>query len=232
MEEPQFITAAESSVSERSTFLQQVALRTLGALCVTAVAAVLSMFLVAPAVFGMGTIAVLLCVYGGLFGAQFLGRKMVYGQAKVAGVVVGSSLQGLALGFLLLMAVATTAPGEGLQIIGYALLMMVLSVAAMLLYVSNEPRDFSMLRAGLAMAGIPMLVLMGLQFVIPAEGMLGLVVSGVFLLVSVGALLYRLNVVLREFPPYAATEAAFELSLGIVIFFWNLLSFLLRMRRR
>src|SRR5262249_859161 len=119
-----------------------------------------------------------------------------------------------------------------LQLIGYALTMVVLSVAAMLLYVTIDKRDFSMLRAGLTMLGIPMLVLMGLQLVIPMNGMAGVLVSGLFLAVSAGALLYRLNAVIREYPVDRATEASFELTLSIVVFFWNLLAFFLRFRRR
>jgi FtsH-binding integral membrane protein len=48
----------------------------------------------------------------------------------------------------------------------------------------------------------------------------------------VGALLYTLNKVIHEFPAEASSEAAFELTIGIVVFFWNLLSFLMRLRRR
>jgi FtsH-binding integral membrane protein len=171
-------------------------------------------------------------VYACILGGQFLGRRMVYGEAKVAGLVVGAGLQGMALGFLLALAVVSAGASDGLALIGYALLMVVLSVAAMLLYVTQEQRDFSMLRAGLAMMGIPMLIAMGLQLFLPMEGTLGLVISGVFLAVSVGSLLYTLNRIIRDFPAEMPTEASFELTIGIVVFYWNLLSFLLRMRRR
>ena len=233
MEDQVFVqSVAEAPVADRAAFLRQVALRTFGGLLLTAVVAVASTLFVAPVVVQGGTWAILAFVYGSFFGAQFLGRKMVYGEQKLAGFVVGCSLQGLALGFLLLVAMVTAAPGEGLALIGYSLLMVVLATAAMLVYVTMEKRDFSMLRGGLAMLGIPMLVLMGLQVVLPMNGMAGVAISGVFLAVSVGALLYRLNVVLREFPVTAATEASFELTLSIVVFFWNLLSFIMRLRRR
>jgi len=223
---------AEAAPADRSHFLRRVALGTLGGLAWTAVVAVFSAIFIVPTVFRAGTWVVLGLVYGSIFGAQLLGRKLVYGEQKAAGFFVGTTLQGIALGFLLLVAVATAAPGEGLQLIGYAMLMVVLSVAAMLVYVTGEKREFSMLRAGLAMLGIPLLIVMGLQLVLPMDGTIGLVISGVFLAVSVGALLYRLNAIVHEFPVTAVTEASFELTIGIVIFFWNLLSFLLRMRRR
>lgn len=223
---------AAEAAEVRSHFLQQVALRTLGGLALTAIVAVFSTLFVAPMVFRGGTWAVLGVVYGSFFGAQFIGRKLVQGEAKAAGFVLGATLQGIALGFLLLVAIVTTAPGEGLALIGYSLLMVVLSVAAMLVYVTAEKRDFSMIRAGLTMLAIPMLILMGLQLVLPMNGMAGIAVSGLFLAVSVGALLYRLNVIVHEYPVTMATEAALEMTLGIVVFFWNLLSFFLRMRRR
>jgi len=223
---------AAESVEARGQFLQQVALRTLGGLVLTAIVAAFSTLFIAPAVIQGGTWAILAVVYGSFFGAQFFGRKLVYGANKAAGFVVGTTLQGIALGFLLLIAIVTTAPGEGLQLIGYSLTMVILSTAAMLLYVTIDKRDFSMMRAGLTMLGLPMLILMGLQLVLPMEGTAGLIVSGVFLAVSVGTLLYQLNAVLHTYPITMATEASFELTLSIVVFFWNLLAFFLRFRRR
>jgi len=232
MEQTYVQPIAQAPAEARAQFLKQVALRTLGGLVLTAIVAVFSTLFIAPAVFRAGTVAVLVTVYGSFFGAQFLGRKLVYGTNKASGFVVGTTLQGIALGFLLLIAIVTTAPGEGLQLIGYSLTMVVLSVAAMLLYVTIEKREFSMIRAGLSMLGIPMLILMGLQLVIPMNGMAGVLVSGLFLAVSVGALLYRLNAVIHTYPIELATEASFELTLSIVVFFWNLLAFFLRFRRR
>ena len=107
---------------------------------ITAIAALVSTFAIAPAVFQTNKWVVIAVVYGCVFGAQMLGRRMVYGDAKAAGIVVGAGLQGVALGFLLLVALATGSNGEGVSLIGYSLLMVVLSVAAMLLYVTAEKR--------------------------------------------------------------------------------------------
>ena len=223
---------AAETAAIRSEFLRKVALGTLGGLAWTALVSYVSTLFIAPFVFAGGKWAVLGTVYGSFFGAQFLGRKLVYGNSKLAGFFVGTTLQGIALGFLLLIALVTTAPGEGIQLIGYSLLMVVLSSAAMLIYVTAEERDFSILRAALTMLAIPMLIVMGLQLVFPFDGGIGLFVSGLFLAVSVGALLYRLNAVVHEFPVQAVTEASFELTIAIVLFFWNLLSFIMRLRRR
>ena len=125
-EQPLYMQPVAAEATEiRSHFLQQVALRTLGGLALTALVAVFSTLFIAPAVFRGGTWAVLGVVYGSFLGAQFLGRKLVAGPNKAAGFVVGGALQGIALGFLLLIAMVTTAPGEGITLIGYALLMVV-----------------------------------------------------------------------------------------------------------
>lgn len=228
----QYQAVAEAPADVRRRFLQQVALQTMGGLTLTAVVAMVSMFTVVPAVFALGKWGMIIFVYACIFGAQALGRKLAYGNSPAAGLVVGAGLQGMALGFLLTVAIMSAGAQEGIALIGYSLLMVVLAVGAMLLYVTQEKREFSMLRAGLAMMGIPMLIVMGLQLFLPMDGTLGLVISGVFLAISVGSLLYTLNKVLRDFPAEMPTPAAFELTIGIVIFYWNLLSFFLRMRRR
>jgi FtsH-binding integral membrane protein len=89
-----------------------------------------------------------------------------------------------------------------------------------------------MLRAGLGMLFVPMLILMGLQIVFPIGGAMGLVIAVVFLAVSVGAMLWKLNFVVHSMPVNMPTEGAYELTLGIVVMFWNLLSLLNRGRRR
>ncbi len=223
---------ALAPATDRSDFLRAVAGRTLGGLLLTSAAAAVSMMYLVPLVFQGGKWAILGTVYGSFFGAQFLGRKLVYGESKALGFALGTVLQGVALSFLLESALVMAGAGEGLRLIGTCMLMVVLSVGAMLVYVSTERREFSMLRAGLGMLGIPMLILMGLQLVLPMDGTFGLLVSGVFLAVSVGALLYRLNHVLHEMSVDMPTEAAFELTISIVIFFWNLLALLMRLRRR
>jgi FtsH-binding integral membrane protein len=224
-------TVAAASATDRSEFLRRVALRTLGGLTITAAVSVLSLVYIVPLVARGGTWAILIAVYGSFLGAQILGRKMVYGGSKAAGFALGTVLQGIALSFLLAVTLVTGV-ADGVRLIGSCLLMVILSVLAMTVYVLAERREFSLIRAGLSMLGLPMLVLMGLQLVIPMNGGFGLVISGVFLAVSVGALLYRLNHVIHEMAVDMPTEAAFELTIAIVVFFWNLLALLNRFRRR
>ena len=226
------VPAYEAGAEERSAFLRAVALRTLGGLLLTALFSLLSLFFLVPTVFGWGTWGVLAVVYGSFLGSQTFARKLVYGESKAGGFLVGTALQGIALGFLLAITLAIGKVNDGLSVIGYALLMTLLASLAMLVYVSMEKREFSLLRAGLSMLFVPMLILMGLQIVFPIGGTMGLVIAVVFLAVSVGAMLWKLNFVVHELPTSMPTEGAYELTLGIVVLFWNLLSLLNRGRRR
>ena len=61
---------------------------------------------------------------------------------------------------------------------------------------------------------------------------IGLVIGGVFLLVSVAGMLWKLNVVAYQMPDTMAIEGGFEIALGVIVLFWNLLSFMNRFRRR
>jgi FtsH-binding integral membrane protein len=224
--------AYDAGASERSAFLRAVAWRTLGGLAVTALVSIASMIFIAPTVFGWGTWGVLGVVYGSFLLSQTLVRGIVYGPSKAAGFLIGTSLQGVALGFLLTITLALGKVDDGLTVIGYALAMTLLAALAMTVYVTIEKHEFSLLRAGLGMLFVPMLILMGLQLVFPIGGAMGMVIAVVFLAVSVGALLWKLNYVVHELPVTMPTEGAYELTLGIVVMFWNLLSLLNRGRRR
>jgi FtsH-binding integral membrane protein len=65
----------------------------------------------------------------------------------------------------------------------------------------------------------------------PVQGVLGLVISLVFVVVSAGGLLYRLNHVVHELDTDQHIEGAYEITMGILILFWNLLSLLNKFRR-
>jgi len=228
-----YTPSISAPAEERSVFLRRAATWTAGGLLVTAIASIASMLFVVPAVFQGGKWAVIGVVYGCFFGTQMLARKMVYGESsKVAGFFIGETLQGVALGFLLSITLMMGSVSDGLKVIGYAMLMTLLSSLAMLAYVSIEKREFSLLRASLSVLFVPMLLLMGLQLVLPMDGTFGLVIAAVFLVVSAAAMLWKLNFVLHEMPVTMPLEAGFEISIGIVVLFWNLLSLMNRLRRR
>jgi FtsH-binding integral membrane protein len=226
------VPTIEAPAVERSAFLRRVAAWTLGGLAITTVVSLVSMAVIVPFVARGGTIAILGVVYGSFLLSQTVARKMVYGESKVAGFVLGASAQGISLGFILLFTLVASGVGEGLTIISYALGLTLSAVVGMLAYVSMEKREFSMLRAGLSMLFIPMLLLMGLQLVFPIDGTLGLLFAGLFVAVSVGAMLWKLNEIVHVMPTSMGLEAGYETSLGIVVLFWNILSLLSRAKRR
>lgn len=167
---------------------------------------------------------------------NFVAQPMVFGANKWGGFLLGTSAQGVALGFLLLMAVLVSKQdfGNPLTLIGMAMVLTVVAGIGLTSYVWTERREFSLLRAGLAASFLPMLLLMGVTFAFPnlLGGTAGIVVAAVFVLISAGALLYRLNKVVHDFTTEMHIEGGYIIAIGVIVLFWNILSLLMRMRRR
>ena len=167
---------------------------------------------------------------------NFVAQPMVFGANKWGGFLLGTSAQGVALGFLLLVAVLVSKQdfGNPLTLIGMAMALTVVAGLGLTSYVWTERHEFSLLRAGLAASFLPMLVLMGVSFAFPnlLGGTAGIVVSAVFVLISAAALLYRLNKVVHDFTTEMHVEGGYIIAIGVIVLFWNILSLLLRMRRR
>ena len=79
-----------------------------------------------------------------------------------------------------------------------------------------------------------MLGLMALSFGFPGllGGTGGIVVSSIFVLVSAAGLLYQINRVLHHYTTDMHMEGAYTITIGVVVLFWNILSLLMRLRRR
>lgn len=124
--------------------------------------------------------------------------------------------------------------GNPLSLIGMALLLTVVAGVGITSYVLTERREFSLLRAGLGATFLPMLVLMGVTFDFPNAlgGTAGIVVCAIFVLISAAALLYRVNAVVHHLTPDTTVESGYLIAIGVIVQFWNILSLLLRMRRR
>lgn len=220
----------------RAEFLRRVGTWTLGGLAVAGMASLVSMaaILAIPAL--SSRIGALLAIGGSFLISRTVASSMVYGESKIAGFVLGTAAQGVAMGWLLLTAIAVSASAYGggaggFVLIGQAGGMTALTVFAMCAYLWSAPKDLSMVRAALGVLGIPMLILMVVSFVFPIGGMLGLGLSALFVIVSGGGLLYQLNQVLHTLPTSRHVEASYELTLGMLVLFWNLLSLLTRLNR-
>ena len=228
-----YSSVLHASPADRSQFLTGVAGWLVGGLTLTAIVNIASVLFVVPAVMGLGQWGILAVIYGSMFLSQSVAKNMVYGESKLPGFVLGTVAQGISFGFILfatLFGVGDIA--DGLLLVGQCMGMVVLSGAAMLVYVFTEKREFSLLRSGLSMMGIPMLVLMAISFIWPIGGIAGIALSAVFVAVSAGSLLYKLNHVVHTMDTSQTMEAGYELTLSIVVLLWNLLALFSRLRRR
>ena len=226
-----YAPAVSGPSDARIAFLRKTGLYTAGALGVSAVIAVVSMFFIAPIALSLP--------FGWLIGvlAPFLlgnvvGRKMVYGDQKALGLV-GVGGIGVAFGSLLLVTIMYSGgpPAEGMLIVAKGLAITASAGVGMLIYVWFNKSDLSIVRGALTTLGLPMLVLMVLQFVFPVGGIIGLAIGGIFVVFSAGVLLYTLNTVVHEMDDSMHMEAAFELSTAILVLLWNIISLLNRLRR-
>ncbi len=225
--------------SDRVTYLQRVLLWTTGGLTIAAgsgIASAVVLYVLAAAgvtflVSGFFPLVVIL----GCFGvAHYLCPRLVFGDAKVLGFGLASTLQGIAMGFLLLQAfLMGAAAGNPLGLVVNALLLTGLTGAGMVAYVMTKPREFKMIGAGLSALGLPMLILMGASIVFPGlfGGPIGLLISVAFVVISAAGLLYQVNVVLHRLSTDQHIEGSYLITMGVLILYWNILSLLMTLNR-
>jgi uncharacterized YccA/Bax inhibitor family protein len=77
-----------------------------------------------------------------------------------------------------------------------------------------------------------MLALMVISFVFPIGGPFGILLSVVFVGLSAGGLLFNLNQVMHRMSTDMVVPAAYHVTLGMLVLFWNVLSLLMRLQRR
>jgi FtsH-binding integral membrane protein len=222
-----------ATVADRSAFLRKVGLFTFIGLLTATIVGVVSMLFVAPLVIeAAGGIGALVVMLGTFFAAHYGARVIVYKtQAKVPGLLFASACEGLSMGFLLLVTVARLGLEDGLRTILQCLALTVFVGLGMLIYTLTAKRNLSLVRAGLMTMGIPMLILMAMSVVFPFGGPVGILIALIFVVVSCAALLYRLNAIVHDYPDDAHVEGAYELSMSLLVLFWNVLSLLNRVRR-
>ena len=224
----------------RVAYLQRVLLWTTGGLLVAGFSGIgmaVVLWALASAGFSMviAGIPAMVGILGCMFVANSVAKRMVFGEAKVAGFLLGSIFEGLSLGWLLLSAVLLgLQTGQPFGLITLAMGLTGLTAAGMTAYVFTKPREFRMLGAGLSAVFVPMLILMVAGFAFPGffGGTLGLVLAGVFVLVSAGGLLYQINSVIHKLHTDQHIEGAYLITLSVLVLFWNILVLLMRLNRR
>ena len=231
---------ARASAADRVEYLQRVLMWTTGGLFVSgitgaATALGLSIALSLNITFLFNQWVSLAIIFGSYGIAHYLAPRMVFGNAKVLGFGVGAVFQGISMGYLLLSAVAIGAQmGSPFGMVGTALGLTAMTGLGLTAYVWTGPKNFGWLGAGLSALFLPMMLLMAVSFVFPGfiGGPLGIAVSGLFVLISVGGLLYQINVVMHKLNTQQHIEGAYLITLSVLVLFWNILVLLMRLNRR
>lgn len=229
---------AQVQAADRVTYLKRVLLLTAGGLTISGASGVAT----AGLIYVLGAVApqvvfnqfVQLAVILGSFGiAQYLAPRLVFGGSKWLGFGIATVFQGVAMGYLLLMAIMLTL-GAVPWLLPLAIGLTAMTGFGMAAYVWTGPKEFSFLGAALGALGLPMLILMGVSFAFPSlfGGTLGLVLSAVFVVVSAGGLLYQVNQVMHKLRTDQHVEGAYLITMGILVLFWNILVLLMRLTRR
>jgi FtsH-binding integral membrane protein len=227
---------ARVSAGERVAYLRRVLGMTAAGLGISAISGMASAMVLGSMPGILSGFLPMAIILGCWAVTNFVARPMVFGGPKVAGFVLGTTAQGVALGFMLLVAmiVSRASFGSPFVFIGLALGLTGFTGIGMVAYVWSGPKDFDFLRAGLAALSIPMLILMAVGFAFPAifGGTFGIAICALFVGVSVAGLLYQINEVIHRFDTDMHVEGAYTITIGLVVLFWNVLSLLLRLNRR
>jgi FtsH-binding integral membrane protein len=231
------VVVASAPAAVRSAYLRRVAALTFGGLLIVAVAGIGSMLYLGthPGLLrGWTAMAVILGCWAV---TNFVAQPMVFGtRNKAIGFVLGTLTQGIALGFLLLVAVLMSqqAFGNPFTFIGMAVALTAVAGLGITLYAASEKREFSVMRAAMAALSLPMLALMALSFAFPQwfGGGLGIFLCAIFVIVSAAGLTYQMNRVVHHFRTNMAVEGGYVIAIGVTVLFWNILSLLMRLNRR
>lgn len=232
------IALRNAPAEARVTYLKRVMLWTTGGLTIAAIIGSISavvLYLAAAA--GLPVLTPMFSLIGimGSFAiAQWIAPKMVFGDQKVLGFLLGTVFEGISFGWLLLAAVMQgMSSGEPFNLIGSALVLTGMTGAGLTAYVWSNPREFKLLGAALSALFVPMLILMGVSFVFPSffGGALGTGLAGLFVLISAGGLLYQINTVLHKLRTDMHIEGSYLITMGVLVLYWNILTLLMRLNR-
>ena len=154
------------------------------------------------------------------------------GSTRYLGFGLGVFFQGVAMSYLLFVAalVGMNTLGNPFQLILEATGVTLLMALGMVAWLVTGPKELSMVRGALAMLSLPMLGLMVISFVFPITGTFGLIFTGLFVVVSAAGVLYQLNGVMYEYDTRQPVPAAYAVTIGLLVLYWNVLSLLMRSR--
>ena len=234
---PYGVPVSRAPAEARVGFLREVGLLTGGGLVVSALTATLSAaaLIAVPAL--MGRWVSLAIMLGAIFGARAIGGSLVRSPERgtqLLGFLAGTGLQGVAMGYLLLTAVLLSAQlySNPLIFLGQAFALVGLTVLGMVAYLMTGPKNLSMVGSVLSTLSLPLLALMVFSWFFPVGGVFGIIISVGFVAISAGGLLYNLNAVMHSMRTTDTVPAAYHVTMGILVLFWNVLVLLMRLQRR
>ena len=228
---------ANAPVDVRVAFLRKVGGLTFGGLVISAITAVMSTMAVVEIEALQGRWVSLGVMLGAIFASQWVGGSLVNANDKstqIAGFVLGTGLQGVAMGYLLLTAVTLSSQlyANPFVFLIQAMSLVGLTVLGMVLYLMTGPKQLSMIGSVMATLSLPLLGLMVLSFIFPMGGIVGILINIVFVALSAGGLLYNLNQVMHQMSTDRVVPAAYHVTLGVLTLFWNVLTLLMRLQDR
>ena len=233
---PSSIPVARASETDRVAYLRRVLGITFLGLSTASVTGAMSAAVIAMFPAMLSGFAPMVVILGAWAVSNYVAQPMVFGSARWPGFFLGTIAQGVAMGFLLLMAVIVSSAylGNAFMLIFLAMGLTFFSGVGMVAYVWSIKRNFSLIGAGLSAMSIPMLILMAVSFAFPAlfGGTAGIVLSAVFVVISAAGLVYQLNRVVHDFTTDMDVEGAYTVTMGLLVLFWNILSLLMRLTRR
>jgi FtsH-binding integral membrane protein len=234
---PYQVPVAEAAVDARVEFLRKVGGMTFLGLVFAGIASMVSMAAVISIPALQNQWVSLGVMLGAIFGARFVGDSLVNQpdrSTQLAGFAVGTGLQGIAMGYLMLAAVLLSIDlySNPVVVLGQALGLVGLTVVGMVAYLLSGPKNLSMIGGAMAALSLPMLALMVISFVFPIGGPFGILLSLLFVGLSAGGLLFNLNQVMHQMSTDRVIPAAYHVTLGMLVLFWNVLSLLMRLQRR
>ncbi len=234
---PYEVPAIAAREDERASFLRHVGLWTAGGLLTAGATSLVSTAAVLFVPILQQQWVALAVMLGSIFAARGIGGSLVYSDSatsRVAGFFAGNALQGVAMGYLMLSAILLSAElyANPMVLLLQALGLVGLTVTGMVAYLLTGPKNLSLVGGALSAMALPMLGLMVITAIWPVNGVFGVVLSAVFVAISAGGLLYNLNEVLHRMSTNMVVPAAYHVSIGILVLFWNVLSLLMRLQRR
>jgi hypothetical protein len=232
---PYQVPVADSAVDARVAFLRKVGGMTFLGLVFAGITSMVSMAAVLNVTALQNQWVSLAVMLGAIFGSRFIGDSLVNNRStELLGFAVGTGLQGIAMGYLMLTAVMLSIElySNPVVVLGQALGLVGLTVVGMVAYLLTGPKNLSMIGGAMAALSLPMLALMVISFVFPIGGPFGILLSLLFVGLSAGGLLFNLNQVMHRMSTDMVVPAAYHVTLGMLVLFWNVLTLLMRLQDR